>query len=83
MVDINWWAWSPLLLFIWMCVNSSVKAYRIRRGKKQLMDWLAFLGEKVDIHCEKEKHFTGDAFKEFTAKVTTLYFTEVRKDNRW
>lgn len=80
------WCLVALLLVLkvaYVIVHDTVKAYRISKGKKQLMDWLEFIGKDITEDMMPTKGYTDVAVKTYLAERTTKYFHEVRDGKRW
>ena len=60
----------------------AVYAYRIKKGRMQMNDWLKFLGDGLDKCYEEGKPYSRDALKFWIADCSVKYFKSVADKRR-
>lgn len=79
--------WTPIIwfctmFFCYLFLCKLTHLYRIRRGKKEMMDFLKFLGKNLDRSWVEGTTYSCSSIKEHIAKVATVYFKEIRGKKR-
>lgn len=86
----NWNGWA-FTLSIWGVVcfmayllkisKTWVQAYRIRKGRMQMNEWLEMVGKHLDIVYAEGTPYSRNALKKWLAEVSVMYFKNVIKKN--
>jgi len=61
---------------------NTYKEYKIRRRKRELMEWLHYVGICMDILWKDETPYSKYQVKEWLAKLTTTHFEGVKERER-
>lgn len=73
------WGVVCILGYLLKISKQWVHAYRIRRGRMQMNEWLKHLGESLDRHYKDGTPYSKSAVKTFAAEVSVTYFRTVIK----
>lgn len=79
----GWWGgavvWGLVCILAYLLKLSKVwvHAYRIRRGRMQMNEWLKLVGETLDLNYEEGTAYSKDAVKEFLAEMSVTYYKRV------
>ena len=73
------WGVVAILGYLLKISQQWVQAYRIRRGRMQMNEWLTMLGKHLDISYHEGTAYTKSALKKWLAELSVMYFKEVIK----
>lgn len=72
------WGLVCLAAYLLKITNKWVYAYRIHRGRKQMNEWLGYIGGGLDRAWE-EKPYSKTAIKNWLAEMSASYFKHAIK----
>lgn len=81
-IVLSFWALVLLAQKIVKMLGLAVYAYRIKRGRMQMNDWLKFIGDGLDQCYEEGKPYSRDALKFWIADCSVKYFKSVAEKRR-
>lgn len=70
------------LIYASKTAKSAVQAYRIKRGRMQMNEWLHIVGKYMDINYQEGTAYSRHALKKWLAEMSVIYFKQVIKDNK-
>lgn len=76
------WAIVCILAYLLKISKQWVYAFRIRRGRMQMNEWLELVGKYVDSSYREDTRYTKSAVKTFLAETSVVYFKNVIKQHQ-
>lgn len=74
------WGVVCVLAYLLKISKQWVSAYRIRRGRKQMNEWLEAVGKGLDTLYVDGTPYSKDAVKKWLAEMSVRYFkSEIQK----
>lgn len=73
------WGVVALAAYLLKISKQWVNAYRIRRGRMQMNEWLWKVGKHLDMVYKDGTPYSKTALKKWLAELSVMYFKEVIK----